>query len=423
MGWLGRRIGCAHRGWPAASPCSRASSRSSRWAGCSPRAIWSRFRTCGPARAASCISPTGSPGRSRRTRPAGLGEAVIPGVTGWICREASPRALAEVLHEAGAAGRAELRRMGEEGRRWAERAFDWDTIARATEAVYRRALTRREPGRAHRDRPNHDHRRRDSTRGGGGTSSPARIASGAPTGEVVDLLRAQPGSLEHRPESGRAPLGVVAVGRDRVHEARPPAASTPASERGGRQRSVSEPTSRQHSAPDCDQLGHQRVVALEHRRALGMREHDSVSAARRTRRSALSAPEAAEVHGSSSEQVRSATEGEQVELGVGQLPRARQRDLRPGPHADLDAGAAQRAVDRGGLVHDHGRRHPGVVAVHVRRGDQRPGAVPLGDAAQRDRLLERCAAHRRRRAGCGSAGRPRRQGYRAMRSSLQWPRR
>ena len=75
----------------------------------------------------------------------GLGEAVIPGVTGWICREASPRALAEVLREAGAAGRAELRRMGEEARRWAERAFDWDAIARATEGVYRRALTGGKP--------------------------------------------------------------------------------------------------------------------------------------------------------------------------------------------------------------------------------------------------------------------------------------
>ncbi len=70
----------------------------------------------------------------------GLGEAVIPGVTGWMCREASPRALAQALREAGEAGRAELRRLGGEGRRWAERTFDWDAIARATEAVYRQAL-------------------------------------------------------------------------------------------------------------------------------------------------------------------------------------------------------------------------------------------------------------------------------------------
>jgi glycosyltransferase involved in cell wall biosynthesis len=70
----------------------------------------------------------------------GLGEAMIAGVTGWICREPSPRALADALREAGVAGRAELRRAGEEGRRWAERTFDWDDIARATEAVYLRAL-------------------------------------------------------------------------------------------------------------------------------------------------------------------------------------------------------------------------------------------------------------------------------------------
>jgi glycosyltransferase involved in cell wall biosynthesis len=71
----------------------------------------------------------------------GLGEAVLPGRTGWICREAAPPALAEVLREAEVAGREALRRMGEEARRWAERAFDWDAIAQATEAVYRRALT------------------------------------------------------------------------------------------------------------------------------------------------------------------------------------------------------------------------------------------------------------------------------------------
>jgi glycosyltransferase involved in cell wall biosynthesis len=71
----------------------------------------------------------------------GLAEAVVPGVTGWMCREASPTALAEVLREAGAAGRDELRRLGEEGRRWAEREFDWDRIAGATETVYVEALT------------------------------------------------------------------------------------------------------------------------------------------------------------------------------------------------------------------------------------------------------------------------------------------
>jgi len=70
----------------------------------------------------------------------GLTEAVIPGVTGWICREPTPDALADVLREAGAAGRGKLRRLGEEGRRWAEQAFDWDRIAELTEMVYLRAL-------------------------------------------------------------------------------------------------------------------------------------------------------------------------------------------------------------------------------------------------------------------------------------------
>jgi glycosyltransferase involved in cell wall biosynthesis len=70
----------------------------------------------------------------------GLAEAVVDGVTGWICREASPRALADVLTSAAQAGRAELRRRGAEGRRWADREFDWDRIARRTEEVYLRAL-------------------------------------------------------------------------------------------------------------------------------------------------------------------------------------------------------------------------------------------------------------------------------------------
>jgi glycosyltransferase involved in cell wall biosynthesis len=70
----------------------------------------------------------------------GLSEAVIPGETGWICRDASPGAMADALSEAAGAGRAELRRRGERARRWAERAFDWDAIAQQTEAVYLRAL-------------------------------------------------------------------------------------------------------------------------------------------------------------------------------------------------------------------------------------------------------------------------------------------
>ena len=70
----------------------------------------------------------------------GLTEAVIPGVTGWICAEATPPALARVLDEAGALGRAELRRLGAATRRWAEQSYDWVRIARTTEAVYLRAL-------------------------------------------------------------------------------------------------------------------------------------------------------------------------------------------------------------------------------------------------------------------------------------------
>jgi glycosyltransferase involved in cell wall biosynthesis len=74
----------------------------------------------------------------------GLTEAVIPGVTGWICDEASPRALARALDEARALGRNELHRLGEATRQWAEQRYDWVRIARDTEAVYVRALTGRE---------------------------------------------------------------------------------------------------------------------------------------------------------------------------------------------------------------------------------------------------------------------------------------
>ena len=70
----------------------------------------------------------------------GLTEAIIPGMTGWICARASPDALADALREAAAAGRKELRRRGVEGRQWARSAFDWVGIAEATEAVYMRAL-------------------------------------------------------------------------------------------------------------------------------------------------------------------------------------------------------------------------------------------------------------------------------------------
>jgi glycosyltransferase involved in cell wall biosynthesis len=70
----------------------------------------------------------------------GLAEAVIPGTTGWLCGSPSSAALAEALRDAAAAGRAELERRGQAARQWAERAFDWDRIAQATEVVYLRAL-------------------------------------------------------------------------------------------------------------------------------------------------------------------------------------------------------------------------------------------------------------------------------------------
>lgn len=72
----------------------------------------------------------------------GLTEAVIDGQTGWLCAEPTPAALAAVLREAAAAGRGEMQRRGEEGRRWATATFDWSAIAEATAAVYRAALER-----------------------------------------------------------------------------------------------------------------------------------------------------------------------------------------------------------------------------------------------------------------------------------------
>jgi glycosyltransferase involved in cell wall biosynthesis len=66
----------------------------------------------------------------------GLTEAVIDGQTGWLCARPTPSALAAGLHEADAAGRDELRRRGEAGRRWASETLGWDAIAAATEAVY-----------------------------------------------------------------------------------------------------------------------------------------------------------------------------------------------------------------------------------------------------------------------------------------------
>lgn len=70
----------------------------------------------------------------------GLPEAVIPGVTGWVCSQASPPALAHALREIGSLDPDELRRLGPALRRWAEQTFDWNEIAEATEAVYAQAL-------------------------------------------------------------------------------------------------------------------------------------------------------------------------------------------------------------------------------------------------------------------------------------------
>jgi glycosyltransferase involved in cell wall biosynthesis len=66
----------------------------------------------------------------------GLAEAVIEGETGWRCAQPTPSALAAAMQEADSAGRDELRRRGEAGRRWATETLDWSAIAAATEAVY-----------------------------------------------------------------------------------------------------------------------------------------------------------------------------------------------------------------------------------------------------------------------------------------------
>ena len=70
----------------------------------------------------------------------GLAEAVIDGETGWLCAKATPSALAAVLREAESAGREELRRRGEAGRRWAIETLDWGAIAASTETVYASVL-------------------------------------------------------------------------------------------------------------------------------------------------------------------------------------------------------------------------------------------------------------------------------------------
>jgi D-inositol-3-phosphate glycosyltransferase len=66
----------------------------------------------------------------------GLNESVIDGQTGWLCAEATPAALAAALRDAETAGREEMRRRGEAGRRWATETVGWGAIAQATEALY-----------------------------------------------------------------------------------------------------------------------------------------------------------------------------------------------------------------------------------------------------------------------------------------------
>lgn len=66
----------------------------------------------------------------------GLTDAVLDGETGWLCAQPTPSALADALRAADAAGRDEMRRRGEAGRRWATETVDWSGIAAATEAIY-----------------------------------------------------------------------------------------------------------------------------------------------------------------------------------------------------------------------------------------------------------------------------------------------
>lgn len=67
----------------------------------------------------------------------GLVESVLHDRTGWLTAQATPLALAQALDRAAQAGRAELRRLGEQALDWAADEFDWAGIAAATEQVYR----------------------------------------------------------------------------------------------------------------------------------------------------------------------------------------------------------------------------------------------------------------------------------------------
>lgn len=66
----------------------------------------------------------------------GLTEAVVEGETGWLCRDATPEALAETLRAVVSAGPEECARRGAAGRRLSETRYSWDAIARSTRGVY-----------------------------------------------------------------------------------------------------------------------------------------------------------------------------------------------------------------------------------------------------------------------------------------------
>jgi glycosyltransferase involved in cell wall biosynthesis len=68
----------------------------------------------------------------------GLVEAVVAGVTGWLCARPDPVALAATLDAIAAAGRQECARRGTAAERFARERFGWDTIADATGEVYAR---------------------------------------------------------------------------------------------------------------------------------------------------------------------------------------------------------------------------------------------------------------------------------------------
>ena len=196
----------------------------------------------------------------------GLTEAVIPGVTGWICGEATPMALARVLGEAGALGRPSFAGSAPRRASGPSRA----TTGSGSRATPRPSTCARSAARVRGSRPaeaepaamvaiRHGRRRRHVF------AVDDRLGSVA--SEIFDLAGGQPGPLERRGELGRAAHGVVAVRRDRVRE------SCGQQHPGGLARLAvgvlgqrSGVEAAQH--PGIDELADERAVALEHRRAL-----------------------------------------------------------------------------------------------------------------------------------------------------------